>query len=447
MEIDSIICNVLPESAYSTHCYFINCDETVRRNRAQACELFPVLAGIFSGALITRHHGWVIEGFPDCDAFELKNEFCKIGKSIDSSLVQCEEIELIRKAIDDGKPLIQVLSRVLNVRQSVLKHLVREKEHLTDCWWLRDPKTLLYLLDCTPPEKWPRGGEEWDLLEGFSQMLLPQHVKWMLDVMRMGLKRAKARLYPLAGDIPISYAILNIEDVNSSINHFRSQYGCDEKSSCLLGLSIFKALELSQKWHQQVRIEFAAEAASGTQEKGLTWPSIIEEPLEIQSITFVPLNNERDLVNEGVMQEHCVSTYVLECVQGKSHIFSLRREENEILSTLELSIDFWVDEVEIEVVQHRGKEDRPVTKKGRFIEKKFIRYLRSLPLSRYEEFNAALYENMEMLGVVDGDLSWSPIVSERTKSSELTALIKTFGRDRLLEWGVQIKDIAGIELL
>ena len=440
MEIASILCNELPESAYSTHCYFIHWDETVRRNRGQACELFPVLAGMFSGALITRHKGWVIEGFPDCDAFELVNEFRAVGKSIDSSLVQCEEVELIRKAIDEGKPLIPFLSRVLNVRQSVLKHLVREKEHLTNCWWLRDPKTLLYLLDCIPPEKWPRSEEEWQLLENFSHMLLPQHLNWMLEVMRVGLNRAKARLYPLAGNLPISYSIHNIGNVVRSISHFCPQCSLDENSSNPFGLSIFKALALSQKWHHQVQIEFAAEAASGKQDKGLTWPSIIDEPVDIRGITFVPLNNERALVNEGVMQEHCVSTYVLECLQGKSHIFSLRGEENEILSTLELSIDFWVDEVEIEVVQHRGKEDRPVSKKGRFMEQKFIKYLRSLPISRYEEFNAALYENMEKFGVVDGDLSWSPILSERTKTAELTALIKTFGRDKMFEWGVQVED-------
>jgi len=439
-EIVSRLCEVSPESAYSIHTYFMHWDKVVWRNRTQACQIFPVLAGIFSGALLTNHEEKVGMECQDYEPFELANQFRAIGIDTNTTLVQFEEIEAIQEAIDEGKPLIHLLSRVLHVRQSVLKHLVREKKYLINCRWLQVPKTLLYLLDSTPPEKWPRGNEEWQLLENYSYMLLPHHFDWMLEVMRFGIKRAKVRLDALAGGIPISYAIQNIRSVYISISHFISQYNDDYNGSDVLDRSIFEALAMSQKWHQQVLIELGIEAKIGDQDNGLTWPSIIDEPVEIRGITFIPLNNERVLVNEGVMQQHCVSGYVLECLQGKSHIFSLRGEENEILSTLELSINFWVDEVEIEVVQHRGKRNRPVTKRGWFMEQRFIKYLRSLPISRYEEFNAALYENMEKFGVEDGELSWSPIVSERTKAAELTALIKTFGRERLLSWGIKVED-------
>lgn len=438
MEIVSILCNTLPESAKGTYRYFNHENEAVRRNRAQACELFPMLAGVISGAILASHNGWDHKEHYGPSVRNLKDKFYLLSKYIDSTLVKIEEVRLIQNAVDLGTPLIPELSRVLNIRRSLLKHLVRERAHLVNRRWLTDPKPLLYLLDCTAPEKWPRGAKEWQLLEDFSFMLR-RRPKWLHDIMKLGLSASESKMRKLCSRLPICNAIKDVEDVINSINRFRTQKRRNGKSPELWNLSVFKALFYSQKWHEQVRKEFASSIANTSQHQGLTWPSIIEEPLVIRGITIIPLNSERALQEEGVMQNHCVSTYVMECLEGRSHIFSLRSVEDGILSTLELSIDIFGNSVEIAVVQHRGNDNTIASQREQCVEKEFISYLQLLPSSKYAEFDAALCVIKEQSEYANEHSTWYSSVEERKDGAEFSALIKTFGVDRLLQWGIDIE--------
>ena len=88
----------------------------------------------------------------------------------------------------------------------------------------------------------------------------------------------------------------------------------------MAGRTAASTVKLSSAWHLQMQ-----QAKLGTHIRweglGLTeWTH--ETKAEVWFVT--ELKDNKELVNEGRKQKHCVYSYVHRCVEGRSHIFSLR---------------------------------------------------------------------------------------------------------------------------
>lgn len=75
------------------------------------------------------------------------------------------------------------------------------------------------------------------------------------------------------------------------------------------------------------------------------WTGLTDDPVMHEDFLFVPLNDRLSLLNEGIVQEHCVFSYLGPCLSGDSSIVSVRDPETkEILATVEFKLN---DETEV----------------------------------------------------------------------------------------------------
>ncbi len=88
----------------------------------------------------------------------------------------------------------------------------------------------------------------------------------------------------------------------------------------LLGRTASSVVKLSNEWHLQMQ---QAKLGKHIQWGGLgiaDW--VYEDKSEVWFVT--ELRDNKELVNEGRKQKHCVYSYVQRCVEGRSFIFSIR---------------------------------------------------------------------------------------------------------------------------
>ncbi len=86
------------------------------------------------------------------------------------------------------------------------------------------------------------------------------------------------------------------------------------------GRTASSAVKLSNEWHLQMQ-----RAKLGSTSSGTAWglrTGLYEDKAEVWEV--MELRDNKELVNEGRKQKHCVYSYVQRCVQGQSFIFSLR---------------------------------------------------------------------------------------------------------------------------
>ena len=79
----------------------------------------------------------------------------------------------------------------------------------------------------------------------------------------------------------------------------------------------------SMNWH----LEGAQSATQ--QDPGLTWPSLVSL-LQQGDLSAVALTSQYDLAQEGQQMQHCVAMYGRRCHQGRSRIFSIRRDDKPV---------------------------------------------------------------------------------------------------------------------
>lgn len=88
----------------------------------------------------------------------------------------------------------------------------------------------------------------------------------------------------------------------------------------------------------------------------LAWEPLFTESQEVEGLTFVPLANGADIINEGQIMNHCVGSYLQAAMAGKTFIVSVQ-ENGERRSTMELNKDsegLWV------IGQHYGKNNSDI---------------------------------------------------------------------------------------
>ena len=84
-------------------------------------------------------------------------------------------------------------------------------------------------------------------------------------------------------------------------------------------------LEISDRWHQQLRLRGNTETLDPAIER-LTWSSALQE-FNHNGYTVIPLNSQRALAHESERMDHCVGygSYAQRCAQNTSRIFHIAR--------------------------------------------------------------------------------------------------------------------------
>jgi len=94
----------------------------------------------------------------------------------------------------------------------------------------------------------------------------------------------------------------------------------NDRSFHMQGRTITSVIKLTNQWHVQMQ---KAKLGIHVEWKGLQIP---DWEFEAKNLiwTVTELRNNRDLINEGRKQKHCVYSYVHWCTSGRSAIFSMR---------------------------------------------------------------------------------------------------------------------------
>ncbi len=147
-----------------------------------------------------------------------------------------------------------------------------------------------------------------------------------------------------------------------------------DQAFSLRGRTVGSVIKLTNEWHVLMQ---KAKLGQSVEWKGLEWPEWEFEARD-QIWTVAELRNNKELMNEGRKQKHCVYSYVSWCVAGRSAIFSLRGYRKRVAEYTEAGQIIWDKTLEqhrvtIEVnsqravVQARGLLNCPPTVEERVI--------------------------------------------------------------------------------
>lgn len=127
-----------------------------------------------------------------------------------------------------------------------------------------------------------------------------------------------------------------------------------DRTFSLKGRTISSVIKLTNEWHLLIQ---KAKLGHNIEWKGMELPDWEFEARD-RIWSVVELRNNRELMNEGRKQKHCVYSYVHWCVAGRSAIFSLRGYHKQVAGYTEEGQILWDKSLEqtrvtIEVNSHR----------------------------------------------------------------------------------------------
>lgn len=322
----------------SSYSYLNTANAVIRRNRAQALAVFPLLR----------------------------------------PLLMTPQLDSVRKDIDAGRPLIDILAAHYQATKGMIRVLcgvAPEELHYT----IRQPATLVKLLREIPPSWWPRDPATWrgfaiatetisrvsrhpittatnllwlrrtaqsgyQVSEAAPEDLerLGQDIDEFMDTLRRALNWALPDSRTIAPDVPVKRPL----EIAMAL---KATLGLDK-----LGTVVRRFGEA----YRQAVTEFAEQAELW---RGVRWPPLGEGDgvREYGEIVIRPLLTPDDLKHEGARMGNCVASYVEHCMKGTSQIWSVRLRDDACgdihLSTLETRIRTQQNGRKVlEVQQHKG---------------------------------------------------------------------------------------------
>jgi hypothetical protein len=119
------------------------------------------------------------------------------------------------------------------------------------------------------------------------------------------------------------------------------------------GRTLPQTFDLTQAWHRK---QPALDTLRTVLRAGQWMPLAPDYHKNDLTLTFLTTAN--DLASEGAKLKHCVGGYASSCIEGKTHIGSIRRD-GERISTVELK-EHHGNPNGLKIIQHRGFKDRLV---------------------------------------------------------------------------------------
>ncbi len=303
----------------STYNYLTTVSATIRRNRAQAMAVFPLLRPVL-----------------------MTSAFDAVRKDIDAGRPLIDVLALHYRA---SKAMIRALRGVaqddLDKQTGQMDVLVKLLNEIPASWWPRDPATWRkfstaastisrisrHPITTSTNQLWlaraAQGGYETDDKTPEDLALLGRDIDEFIDTLRRALNWALP--YPQNPDSRI--------DVKGPI----------EIAAMLKAeMGLAKLSQLVRRFgdaYRQAVTEFAEQAEIW---RGVRWPALGEGVYEYGEILIQPLLTPADLKNEGEEMCNCVAAYVEPCMKGVSQIWSVQlcttTKKVSRLSTLETRV-------------------------------------------------------------------------------------------------------------
>lgn len=370
----------------------------------------------------------------------LKWEFCRMYN--DTQRVRCR--------IDAGKNVWEAFLDIHPGKAAILRRIAASSAE--PAAWRGKLADLLDILDPLPPEKVPHIEAEWNAfhsiylglaLEGENdddRRLVKR--RWLVDCARLGWMTAFGRLAKIEGGVDTLADTFDFLDEVGHAGDAQSERDRDagnrtswerwraqsrarwHRTSEALGL--FRLVQASVRWH---RLLWAEAGLSADSDGGRsTWPALLPESLTLEiGIRAVFLNTTHDLAEEGRRLGHCVGAYWRRCFVGESHIVSLRNNQNESLSTLEIRLPM-SDSRTCQIFQHRAAHNSTPATQLSALENRICS-----AITQYADFNA-LTEWRRKAAILDSVLTEAERDSLLGKfsASRFKRLESVLGHNRLV---------------
>ena len=322
----------------SSYSYLNTVNAVIRRNRGQAMAVFPLLRPV----LMT----------PPLDA--------------------------VRKDIDEGRPLIDVLAAHYRTSKAMIRVLCGVTPEDLD-HRIGQLGTLVRLLHEIPPSWWPRDPATWHQFAGAANAIarVSRH-PITTATNQLWLRRSAQTGYKISETTPEDLARLG-QDIDEFMDTLRRAlyWALPDPKSLSPEVPAKRPLEIAVTLkanvgldklstivrrfgdaYRQAVTEFAEQAELW---RGVRWPALGEGDgvREYGEIVIRPLLTPGDLKDEGARMGNCVASYVEHCMKGTSQIWSVRlRDETRgdvHLATLETRIRTHPNGRKVlDVQQHKG---------------------------------------------------------------------------------------------
>lgn len=248
---------------------------------------------------------------------------------------------LFRSAIDEGRPLLAELARILRVPRWVIRHLEHSGIPAVSPKYYQDRMDLPHDLARLTPELAPATrGEYSTMYYTFRYLARSVMARWLRQPLAIADQRAIGR-YIRSEPTPAAMYEYNwfLADVVTLLGYpqvWRGQLyralGGPSIAEWFVLLGRFEHLRrggLAQRVTGEEDSEHSGADASGE------WPPLIPEWAHLDGLDFYPLHTTQELESEGRELSHCVADYAWRCAQGRSHIFTARRRGVSV-ATLEI---------------------------------------------------------------------------------------------------------------
>lgn len=68
----------------------------------------------------------------------------------------------------------------------------------------------------------------------------------------------------------------------------------------------------------------------------VSWTGLVNEPVNINGYSFIPITDRKRLLEEGVIQNHCVYTLLNPCLSGETSVFTIENNQGQVVATMEV---------------------------------------------------------------------------------------------------------------
>ncbi len=304
--------------------------------------------------------------------------------------------DVVRDAIDQGLPLIDLLAAHLQAPKAMIRALrgVTAEDLGKRAGQL---STLVKLLREIPPNWWPRDPITWRqfaaAVSGIAQ--LSRH-PITTAANQLWLRRCAQNGYQLPATTPEDLLRLG-QDIDEFMDALRRAlyWALPDPRNASLPRPAMRPIEIASRFRSGVGLErlsrlvqrfgdeyrravaeFAEEAELW---RGVRWPAI-GGAHKYGSFEIIPLLTPDALKAEGERMGNCVAGYVEKCVKGKSQIWSVRHVGGMPLSTLETRIQTSSEgRGFLHVVQHKGVSNKEAPDTARSVVRAHIDRLSKSP--------------------------------------------------------------------
>ena len=279
----------------------------------------------------------------------------------------------IRRVIDAGEPLIDAIADKYIAARPVIR-AIRGTDLLAARRLADNLPELLQVLRDIPVAWLPRNATEWGRfadtiahIERLSRtsVLTTNNRLIFRDCARRGYHPTDVdsdEWWRVGQEIDeftraISTAVCHqLESAGTPGNH--ETFACQQTDRMLLALGIRRVGRIAQRWAHAHRRAQAAFDAKHTVMGGILWPLLAETPVPVGELVAHQLHNAEALTAEAQAMSNCVGSYLHLCMTGQRQIWSLRTIDGENVSTLETLIIITDNgEPLIRLGQHAGRRN------------------------------------------------------------------------------------------